>query len=65
VRQQVLLDVGEVNVVDPGDGSGLANYAAAYPQAVAAILRAIGETTGVDVPRLLGEHERLEGRAQR
>lgn len=47
------LSVSEVNVLDPGDGSGLASYAATYPQMVAAVMRAIGETTGVDVPAIL------------
>ncbi len=46
--------VSEVNVLDPGDGSGLASYAATYPQMVAAVMRALGETTGVDVPAILG-----------
>ncbi len=62
VRQQVRVEVDEVHVLDPGDGSGLANYAAAYPQMMAAILRAVGETTGVDVPRLLGEQDVREGK---
>jgi len=31
---------------------------------VAAVLRAIGETTGVDVPAILGKHEINEGRAR-
>jgi flotillin len=51
--------VGEVNVLDPGDGSGLASYAATYPQMVASVMRALGETTGVDVPAILaGEIQR-------
>ncbi len=45
--------VREVNVLDPGDGSGLAGYAAAYPHTVAAILSALRETTGIDVPAIL------------
>ena len=45
--------VGEVNVLDPGDGSGLSSYAASYPQAIAAVLRALAETTGIDVPGTL------------
>jgi flotillin len=48
------IEVQEVSVLDPGDGSGLSSYAAAYPQTVAAILRALKETTGVDVPAILG-----------
>ena len=47
------IDVREVNVLDPGDGSGLASYAAAYPNAVASILTALRQTTGVDVPLIL------------
>ncbi|RMG99641.1 MAG: flotillin family protein [Deltaproteobacteria bacterium] len=52
------IDVEEVNILDPGDGSGLASYAAAYPQTIAAVLRALAETTGVDVPALLAEGPR-------
>lgn len=47
------IEVEEVSVLDPGDGSGLSSYAAAYPQTVAAILRALKDTTGVDVPAIL------------
>lgn len=45
--------VDEVNVLDPGDGSGLASYAATYPHMVATVMRAVAETTGVDVPAIL------------
>ncbi len=51
------LDVQEVNVIDPGDGSGLASYAASYPQTVAAVLGALRETTGVDIPALLADEQ--------
>lgn len=47
------ITVEEVSVLDPGDGSGLSSYAAAYPQTVAAILRSLKDTTGVDVPGIL------------
>jgi flotillin len=47
------INVREVNVLDPGDGSGLASYAAAYPNTVASILTALRQTTGVDVPAIL------------
>jgi flotillin len=49
------VDVGEVTVLDPGDGSGLSSYAASYPQTIAAVLRALRETTGVDVPAIIGK----------
>lgn len=48
------LSVDEVNILDRGDGSGLSSYAATYPKTVAAVLSALRETTGVDVPALLG-----------
>ncbi|MEZ4428366.1 MAG: SPFH domain-containing protein [Nannocystaceae bacterium] len=47
------LRVGEVNIIDPGDGSGIASYAATFPKTVAAVLSAVRETTGVDVPAML------------
>lgn len=47
------IDIGEVNVLDRGDGSALAAYAAAYPQTVAAVLRALRETIGIDIPAVL------------
>lgn len=50
------IEVHEVSVLDPGDGSGLSSYAAAYPQTVAAILRSLKETTGVDVPGILSRN---------
>ncbi|MCB9748375.1 MAG: flotillin family protein [Myxococcales bacterium] len=56
------LDVHEVNVIDPGDGSGLASYAASYPQTVAAVLGALRDTTGVDIPALLAAGEAEDAR---
>ncbi|HJK96988.1 MAG TPA: SPFH domain-containing protein, partial [Polyangiaceae bacterium LLY-WYZ-14_1] len=52
------VQVGEVSVLDQGDGTGLATYAATYPQMVASVLRALGESTGVDVPALLASDGR-------
>lgn len=53
VKQMRSIEVGEVSILDPGDGSGLSAYAAAYPQAVAGVLRSLGDTIGVDVPEVL------------
>src|SRR5690606_39546507 len=47
------IEIGEVSVLDRGDGSALAAYAAAYPQTVAAVLRALRETIGIDIPAVL------------
>ena len=53
VAQMSSIQVGEVNVIDQGDGRGLASYAASYPQMVAAVLHSLRETTGVDVTAIL------------
>jgi flotillin len=47
------IEIGQVHVLDRGDGSALAAYAAAYPQTVAAVLRALRETVGIDIPAVL------------
>ena len=53
VNQLSDVQVDEVNVLDTGDGSGLAAYAATYPQMVASVLAALSESTGVDIPKIL------------
>ncbi len=58
VKRLQQVQVGEVNVLDPGDGSGLASYAAAYPLAVAQVLRSLRESVGVDVPAILASGAR-------
>jgi flotillin len=45
--------IDEVNVLDQGDGGGMSSYAATYPRMVAEVMRALSETTGVDVPAIL------------
>ena len=47
------IKVREVHILDPGDGSGIASYAASFPHTVAAVLSALRETTGVDIPAIL------------
>ena len=47
------IDIGEVHVLDQGDGAGLSSYAATYPKMVAEVMKALKETTGVDVPGIL------------
>lgn len=43
------VEIGEVNVVDAGDGKALAAYVAGYPAMVKQILDELRATTGVDV----------------
>ena len=47
--QVAAVEVGEVVLVDGGDGKALANLLAGYPAAVTAVLNEIHKSTGVDV----------------
>jgi flotillin len=47
------IEVGEVNVLDQGDGQALASYAATYPKIVASVMKSLKDSTGVDVPSIL------------
>jgi flotillin len=58
------VEVGEVHVLDRGDGSGLSSYAATYPQMVAAVLTALRDSTGVDVPAILNRERASNGAAR-
>ena len=57
VSQLQNVEVGEVNVLDQGDGTGLASYAATYPQMVAQVMTALAHSTGVDIPAVLNGKE--------
>lgn len=55
------LDPKEVHVLDGGDGSSVAGYAASYPKMVGAVMSALRDATGVDVPALIsGQSEGAE-----
>jgi flotillin len=45
--------VGEVNVVDGGDGRTISAYASSYPATVGALFKEIATTLGVDVSRVI------------
>ena len=47
------VNVGEVHVLDQGDGSGLSSYAATYPNMVAHVLAELSSSTGVNIPEIL------------
>jgi flotillin len=51
------IQLGPVHLIDNGDGQTLPRFAAAYPLAVATVLRSLAETTGVDVTALLGAQQ--------
>jgi flotillin len=59
------LDPKEVHVLDAGDGSSVAGYAASYPKMVGAVMSALRESTGIDVPALIsGNSGSQEGAAR-
>ena len=47
------IDVGEVELLDGGDGTALPSYVKAFPATVATVLKELKESTGVDIPGLL------------
>lgn len=47
------VEVGEVNLVDRGDGRALAAFIAGYPAMVNEVLQEVSRGTGIDVPALL------------
>jgi flotillin len=51
------IDLGPVHLIDGGDGKALPRLAAAYPQAVAEVLRSLFQTTGVDITALLARQQ--------
>ena len=55
------LEVGEVHVIDPGDGSALPNYVAGFPATVTRIFEALRRSTGIDVPGILDPNARKGG----
>ncbi len=62
VRSVGAIQVGEVNIIDSGDGKALPAYLASFPASVAAVLGALKDTIGVDVPATLARGSD-EGRA--
>ena len=47
------MDIGEVTLIDGGDGRALPNHIAALPSVVTSVLREFRETTGVDITGIL------------
>jgi flotillin len=47
------MKVGEVNLIDGGDGKTLPAYAASYPATMAALLEQVHKTLGVDIARVI------------
>ncbi len=55
--------VGDVQVIDPGDGRGLARFVSGYAASFSAVLDELRASTGVDVPAILGRRiEAVAGR---
>jgi flotillin len=47
------MKVGDVNLIDGGDGRTLPSYAAAYPATMAALLDQVARTLGIDVSKII------------
>jgi len=53
------IKLGPVHLIDNGDGQSLPRFAAAYPNAVAEVLRSLCATTGVDITALMARKPEL------
>ncbi len=49
------IEVDEVHLIDNGDGQALPNYIQSYPATVAAILKTLSQTVGIDVTSILAQ----------
>ena len=47
------IKVGEVNLIDGGDGKTIPAYAAAYPATMAALLQQVTATLGIDIAKVI------------
>lgn len=57
VERLAALQVTEVNLIDPGDGSALTNYVSAFPSIIPNLLNTLKNSTGVDIPLLLAPRD--------
>jgi flotillin len=55
------IELGPVHLVDNGDGQALPRFAAAYPSAVASVLKSLVATTGVDIMAMLADGRSSNG----
>ncbi len=49
------VDIGDVTLIDCGDGKALPQFLASFPASVSAVLEALKGSTGVDIPKILSE----------
>jgi flotillin len=52
-RAATRIKVGEVNLIDGGDGKTIPAYVAAYPATMAALFEQVGKTLGVDIAKVI------------
>jgi flotillin len=53
-------EIGELSVVDGGDGTSFTGAVASFPAAVAEVLRETGRAIGVDITRLMQSESNAE-----
>ena len=52
------IEIGELDVVDGGDGTAFNSFVASYPAAVARVMQETGRAMGIDINALIGDVER-------
>ncbi len=53
------VEIGEVNLLDDGDGASLARYTAGFPAMVQQVLQELADTTGVNVLEILAPRKEV------
>jgi flotillin len=56
------IKIGEVNLIDGGDGKTIPSYAAAYPATMAALFEQVSKTLGVDIAKVITGTNAAAGR---
>jgi flotillin len=62
-RAATRVKVGEVNLIDGGDGKTIPAYAAAYPATMTALFEQISRTLGIDIARVITGVQTSAGRS--
>jgi flotillin len=60
VKRVSQAEIGELSVVDGGDGTSFTGAVASFPAAVAEVLRETGRAIGVDITRLMQSESNAE-----
>jgi flotillin len=62
VKRVEALEIGQIEIVDRGDGSNIVAMLASFAEGVSRVLEATGAAVGVDIKALLAPQAQADGR---